>query len=48
MIDPSVWIDNELSNIIGTLAGANPKLELEVASIALICFTAAAGISALL
>jgi hypothetical protein len=44
MIDPSVWIDNELSNIIGTLAGANP----EVASIALICFTAAAGISALL
>jgi hypothetical protein len=48
MIDPSGRIDNELSNIIGTAARANPKLKLEVASIALICFPAAAGISALL
>jgi hypothetical protein len=38
MIDPSGRIDNELSNIIGTVARANPKLKLEVASIALICF----------
>jgi hypothetical protein len=48
MIDPSGCIYNELSNIIGTVARANPKLKLEVASIALICFPAAAGISALL
>ena len=34
--------------MIGTVALANPKLELEVASIALICFTATAGIFALL
>jgi hypothetical protein len=32
MIDPSGRIDNELSNIIGTVARANPKLKLEVAS----------------
>jgi hypothetical protein len=38
MIDPSGRIDNELSNIIGTVARANPKLKLEVASIALILF----------
>jgi hypothetical protein len=48
MIDPSGCTDNELWNIIGTLARANPKLKLEVASITLICFPAAAGISALL
>jgi hypothetical protein len=48
MIDPSGCIDNELPNIIGTVARANPKLKLEVAAIALICFPAAAGISALL
>jgi hypothetical protein len=36
MIDPSGCIDNELSKIIGTVARANLKLQLEVASIALI------------
>ena len=46
MIDPFGCIDNERLNIIGTVARANPKLKLEVASIALTCFPAAAGISA--
>ncbi len=32
MIDPSVCINKELSNIKGTVARANPKLKLEVAS----------------
>ena len=40
MIDPSGCIDNELLNIIGTVARANLKLKLEVASIALTCFSA--------
>jgi hypothetical protein len=48
MIDPSGCIGNELSNMIDTVARANPELKLEVASIALICFPAAAGISAFL
>jgi hypothetical protein len=48
MIDPFGCIDNERLNIIGTVARANLKLKLEVASIALTCFPAAAGISALL
>jgi hypothetical protein len=46
-IDPSGCKDNELLNIIGTVAQANLTLKLEVA-IVLICFPAAAGISALL
>jgi len=32
MIDPSVCINKELSNINGTVARANLKLKLEVAS----------------
>jgi hypothetical protein len=39
MIDPSGCIDNELSNIIGTVARANPKLKLEVVSKRLILFS---------
>ena len=38
MIDPFGCIDNERLNIIGTVARANLKLKLEVASIALTCF----------
>ena len=38
MIDPFGCIDNELLNIIGTVARTNLKLKLEVASIALIVF----------
>jgi hypothetical protein len=38
MIDLAGCIGNEVSKIIGTVARANPKLKLEVASIALILF----------
>jgi hypothetical protein len=46
MIDPFGCIDNELLNIVGTVARANLKLKLAVHSFDL--FPAAAGISALL
>ena len=39
MIDPSGCIDNELLNIIGAVARANPKLKLEVVSIRLILYS---------
>ena len=38
MIDPFGCIDNELLNIVGTVARANLKPKLEVASIALVVF----------
>jgi|SRR6516165_8806674 hypothetical protein len=49
MIDPSGYIDKELwEHYRHRSASQNPKLKLEVASMASTCFPAAAGIAALL
>jgi hypothetical protein len=48
MIDLAGCIGNVLSNIIGTVARANPKPKFDVASVAFICFPAAAGFSSFL